>query len=323
MSSNIIGTYNVFEAARLARVDRVVFASSNHVVGMFEVASGPSLYRLDDPRMIDHRDEIRPDSIYGTSKVFGEALGRYYAERYDMSVVCLRIGSVLPDDDPDGPSVAEASGWLGLSVADRYRRLRATWLSQRDCGRLVASALDAEVGWAVVFGTSANPRRIWDLEHAREAIGYEPQDSAPEWLGERPPSAPRPLALPPGLGVSTWFPRLRRRRSPRPGLRFPSAAGCHREGLGEAAHGGRHEEHADPRGGRCRVLRHRGCPRPGARRDVRPTESDRLAALEPGHDTPGAEYVYVRGVGTERSMLRDYLEAEAAMMEADCEEISR
>ena len=52
-------------------------------------------------------------------------------------------------------------------------------------------------------------------------------------------------------------------------------------------------------------------------------ESDRLAALEPGHDTPGAEYVYVRGVGTERSMLRDYLEAEAAMMEADCEEISR
>ena len=190
LSSNIVGTYNVFEAARLAGVERVVFASSNHVVGMFEVASGPSLYRLDDPRMIDHREEIRPDSLYGTSKAFGEALGRYYAEHYDMSVVCLRIGSVLPDDDPDGPSVAEGSGWLGLSVADRYRRLRATWLSQRDCGRLVASALDAEVGWAVVFGTSANPRRIWDLEHAREAIGYEPQDSAPEWLGERS----RPIA---------------------------------------------------------------------------------------------------------------------------------
>jgi nucleoside-diphosphate-sugar epimerase len=186
LPSNIVGTYNVFEAARLARVDRVVFASSNHVVGMFESTSGPSLYRLDDPRTIDHRDEIRPDSLYGTSKAFGETLGRQYAERYGLSVVCLRIGSVRPDDDPGGPSVAEGSGWFGLSEADRYRRMRATWLSQRDCGRLFACALDAEVGWAVVFGTSANPRRIWDLEHAREAIGYEPLDSAPEWLGERP-----------------------------------------------------------------------------------------------------------------------------------------
>jgi nucleoside-diphosphate-sugar epimerase len=190
LSSNIIGTYNVFEAARRARVGRVVFASSNHVAGMFEVAAGPSLYRLNDPRMIDHQDEIRPDSLYGTSKVFGEALGRYYSERYHMSVVCLRIGSVLRDDDPEGPLVAEGSGWLGLSVADRYRRIRATWLSQRDCALLVASALDAEVSWAVVFGTSANPRRIWDLEHARAAIGYVPQDSAPEWLGERPQSLP-------------------------------------------------------------------------------------------------------------------------------------
>lgn len=190
LTSNIIGTYNVFEAARRAGVGRVVFASSNHVVGMFELAAGPSLYRLDDRRAIDHREEIRPDSPYGTSKVFGEALGRYYSEHYHMSVVCLRIGSVLPDDDPEGPLVAEGAGWLGLSRADRYRRIRATWLSQRDCARLVASALDAEVSWAVVFGTSANPRRIWDIEHAREAIGYEPQDSAPEWLGERPDRLP-------------------------------------------------------------------------------------------------------------------------------------
>jgi nucleoside-diphosphate-sugar epimerase len=76
LPSNIVGTYHVFEAARRARVERVVFASSNHVVGMFEAASGPSLYRLDDPRTIDHRAELGPDSIYGASKVFGEALGR-------------------------------------------------------------------------------------------------------------------------------------------------------------------------------------------------------------------------------------------------------
>ncbi len=211
------------------RVDRVVFASSNHVVGMFEVASGPSLYRLDDPRMIDHRDEIRPDSLYGTSKVFGEALGRYYAERYEMSVVCLRIGSVLPDDDPDGPSVAEGSGWLGLSVADRYRRLRATWLSQRDCGRLrrVCPGCTGRLGGGLrnvrESETDLGPRTCPRGDRLRAAGLHARMARRAAPIGPR-----GPLALRPGTGASTRFPRPV--AADRPGLApVPMARGCHRE----------------------------------------------------------------------------------------------
>jgi nucleoside-diphosphate-sugar epimerase len=75
---------------------------------------------LTDPRMIDHREEVRPDSLNGTSKGFGEALGRYYAEQYEMSVVCLRIGSVLPDDDPVPPAYPPR---YSLTKASKIRAL--------------------------------------------------------------------------------------------------------------------------------------------------------------------------------------------------------
>ncbi len=58
--------------------------------------------------------------------------------------------------------------------------MRAVWLSKRDCAELIAACLDSEdVTWAVVYGVSANPGRFWDLEHARELLGWEPQDAAP------------------------------------------------------------------------------------------------------------------------------------------------
>jgi NAD+ dependent glucose-6-phosphate dehydrogenase len=166
LRNNIVGTYNVFEASRRAGVERVVFASSNHVMGMYEVEGAPDIYRLDDPRVYDHTAEIRPDSLYGVSKAFGEALGRYYMERHGLAVFCLRIGWVRPDD-------GAASGFT--------ERTRAMWLSHRDCAELVARCLDAEgVRWAVVYGISDNPRQFWDLSHARQLLGYEPLDRAPE-----------------------------------------------------------------------------------------------------------------------------------------------
>ncbi|MCG8547673.1 MAG: NAD(P)-dependent oxidoreductase, partial [Alphaproteobacteria bacterium] len=101
LPANIAGTYNVFEAARQAGAKRVVFASSNHVVGF---------YRRD--AVADPDAAMRPDSVYGVSKVFGEALGRLYADKHGMSVACLRIGSFRerPED----------------------RRQIATWISHRD-----------------------------------------------------------------------------------------------------------------------------------------------------------------------------------------------
>jgi uronate dehydrogenase len=165
-AGNITTTYSVFEAARRARVRRVVFASSHHVIGFYPRGEtvGP-----DDP--------VRPDSFYGVSKVFGEALGRLYAEKYGLEVVCLRIGS----------------------FAERPTRARqlSIWLSPRDCLQLVRCCLDAPaVGFTVVYGASANTRGWWN-DDAAATLGYHPRDNAEEFAAQvedAPPGAPSRLA---------------------------------------------------------------------------------------------------------------------------------
>jgi nucleoside-diphosphate-sugar epimerase len=181
LGDNLTGTYNVFEAAREQGVRRVVFASSNHVVGMYETDGAPNIYDLADLRSVDSSSPIRPDSLYGASKAFGEALGRLYADRYGMDVVCLRIGIVREDDDPARADAGRPFSTLPMLTADESRhRLRATWLSHRDCAQLIRRALEAPVHWAVVYGVSDNPRRIWDLQGARDLLGFDPEDAAPE-----------------------------------------------------------------------------------------------------------------------------------------------
>ncbi len=183
LPNNLIGTYNVYEAARRAGVDTVVFASSNHAIGVYEIEGAPDLYELDDPRVYDHTVDIRPDSLYGMSKAYGEALGRYYVDMHGLRVFCLRIGSVRASDDPRDPKLADASPpLLNLETAEqRFKRMRGTWLSRRDCCELIARCLDNEdLNWAVVYGISDNPRQFWDISHAKRILGYAPQDSAPE-----------------------------------------------------------------------------------------------------------------------------------------------
>lgn len=150
---NLLGTFNVFEAARLAGVSRVVFASSNHATGFYPVE-----------RTLVGDEPTRPDSLYGVTKVYGEALGRLYVDKFDLEVVCVRIGSFAP----------------------RPREVRelATWLSHADAIRLFAACLSApDVGFRVVYGASANTRLFWDLTPARE-LGYEPQDDAERYAAE-------------------------------------------------------------------------------------------------------------------------------------------
>jgi uronate dehydrogenase len=150
---NLVGTFNVFEAARLAGVSRVVFASSNHATGFYPV-----------DRTLTGDEPTRPDSLYGVSKVYGEALGSLYADKFDLEVVCVRIGS--------------------FARRPRQRRELATWLSHEDTVRLFAACLSApDVGFRVVYGASANTRLFWDLTSARE-LGYEPQDDAERYAGE-------------------------------------------------------------------------------------------------------------------------------------------
>ena len=147
LQANIVGTYNLYEAARKHGVKRVIFASSNHVTGF---------YRQDD--VIDAAAPMRPDGHYGLSKAFGENLAQFYFDRYGIETVSLRIGSSFPEP------------------ADR--RMLATWMSYDDLERLVLASLTAPVvGHTVIYGVSDNATTWWDNTLAKH-IGYRPQDSS-------------------------------------------------------------------------------------------------------------------------------------------------
>lgn len=181
LHSNIIGVRNVFEAARAAGVERVVFASSNHAVGRFENDGMPGIYRPGQREfpIVDHRVPPRPDSLYGVSKSFGEAIGRYYAEVHGLTVLSLRIGSVTPSDDPAAPITPKSAFWLDLSDEEKRWRQAATWLSHRDAAQLVDRCLATELPrgtFDIFYGVSNNAGRFWDLAHAEEVVGFRPED---------------------------------------------------------------------------------------------------------------------------------------------------
>lgn len=159
LSANIIGTRNVFEAAREFQVRRVVYASSNHVTGAYEGFDPKYLHTQPDPPKITPQDPIRPDSDYGVSKAFGEAVARYYSSRWGVEAICLRIGAVLSDDDPT-----------------RDERNRKIWLSQRDLVQLVEKSLTANVVFGIYYGISNNKGAYWDITSARMELGFEPID---------------------------------------------------------------------------------------------------------------------------------------------------
>ena len=159
--NNILGTYHVFEAARRHGVKRVVYASSNHVIGH---------YRRD--RILTGTEPPRPDSLYGVSKVFGEALGRMYADKYGLSVLSLRIGTCCE--------------------TPLNRRALSTWLSFRDLVQLVRICIDAlDVHYETVWGVSANTRGWWDNQ-AAERLGYRPQDNAEDYAAQAIEAERRP-----------------------------------------------------------------------------------------------------------------------------------
>lgn len=147
LQSNILGLYNLYEAARKHGVKRIVFASSNHVTGF---------YRQDQTITADH--PARPDGLYGLSKAFGEDLSRLYFDRYGIETACVRIGSSFPEP--------------------KDRRMLATWLSFDDLHRLITACLTTPVlGHSIIFGMSDNAVTWWDNSRARH-VGYAPQDSS-------------------------------------------------------------------------------------------------------------------------------------------------
>ena len=146
LSANIIGTRNVFEAARQIGIDRIVFASSHHVVG-FTPRGKP----------VDHLAPARPNTDYAVAKVYGEGLASYYSDNYAMDVLSIRIGYVGND-------------------LSKERRLR-TWISPRDLLQLVEIGFTyPRLGHEIVYGVSDTPEpRFFDNRNAHR-LGYRPLD---------------------------------------------------------------------------------------------------------------------------------------------------
>ena len=168
LRGNIIGTYNVYEAARLAGVKRVVFASSGAAIrGWDSVAPYDAIAagRYEDVpetwSKIPH-DAVWPVWIYGAAKVWGEAIGRVFSNDRGISVLCVRIGTVNASDRP------------------RDVREFSTYTSQRDVVDILQRCIEApdNLKYGIFYALSNNKWGVRDLEHGRRMLGFEPQDDA-------------------------------------------------------------------------------------------------------------------------------------------------
>jgi nucleoside-diphosphate-sugar epimerase len=168
----IIGAGNVYEASRLNGVKRVVFGSTGDTMTGYEMeypygelAAG-EYDKVKEPwRMLTHDDPTRPKSIYGACKVFSEAIGHWYSDRYDLSVLCIRLGAVLAGNRPT------------------LRRQVPGWLDQQDCVDLIDRCLSApdSLKWDIFYAISDNKYRWRDISHAKDVLGWEPRGHAEDY----------------------------------------------------------------------------------------------------------------------------------------------
>jgi nucleoside-diphosphate-sugar epimerase len=157
LRDNIDGTHAVLEASRRNGINKVVFASTNHVMGF---------YNLEGAWPIDTHAPIRPDSLYGVSKACGEALARYYSDAFGMSVICLRIG------------------WFTTGQPTNAG-LNPLWISARDLAQIVRLSLETARPFAIYNATSNNREQHWNLQSARDELGYAPEDDVTQFATEK------------------------------------------------------------------------------------------------------------------------------------------
>lgn len=169
LRTNIVGLYNVFEASREAGVRRIIFASSGaSIAGWQRVEPFKSIVEgrsADVPASwpkLGHLTPPRPTGIYGCTKVWGEALAWDFTEAFDLSIICLRFGSITPSDRPTS------------------REMAPSWCSQRDAAQMVECCIVAppELTFDVFNVISNNRWAVRDISHARAMVGYQPLDSA-------------------------------------------------------------------------------------------------------------------------------------------------
>jgi len=172
LASNIMGSYNVFEASRIAGVKRIIYASS--VMFSWGYQADEPYKAIKECRFEDVPDEIpmvthlwppRPTDPYSASKVWGEGTARYYSDIHGLSCICLRIGWVNAEDRPFDPKLA------------------AVWVSQRDIVQLVEKSINApdSLRFDTLYGISNNKWRWVDIDHSKAVVGYMPQDSSEDF----------------------------------------------------------------------------------------------------------------------------------------------
>ncbi|MDA4123172.1 MAG: NAD(P)-dependent oxidoreductase [Thaumarchaeota archaeon] len=166
--ANVTGTYNIFEASRLRGVKRVIFASSGSTISAVErlppydaIVAGRYDQVPASWEKVTHLSPPRPDGIYGCTKLWGEALARMYSDDHGISAICLRIGPVRAEDRP------------------MRSREFSIWCSQDDVGNLIERCVEAPetLKFDIFYAVSNNKWSYRDMEHARQVLGFEPQDS--------------------------------------------------------------------------------------------------------------------------------------------------
>ena len=163
--TNIEGTYNIYEAARINGVKRVIFGSSNHVFGFYPMDADVGDY-----------DEYRPDSYYGLCKCAAELIGRYYSDRFGISSFNIRIGhfrrTIIPEETVDAKRFAPG-----------VRELNQL-LTSRDAVQLIKCCIEADpaIMYKCFPGTSGNSGNFWDTSRLKDELGYEPEDDGSSFI---------------------------------------------------------------------------------------------------------------------------------------------
>ena len=151
LKNNIIGIQNIFEASCLSKVKKIIYASTGHITGIKKKGNVKT----------KTSSNPKPSSPYALSKYLGEVLGKYYSEKYNISVICLRIGAVLADNDPSKDKIH-----------------RSIWLSHNDLESLVIKSMKSNVKYGIFYGISKNTMSFWDISDAKKKIEYSPRDNA-------------------------------------------------------------------------------------------------------------------------------------------------
>jgi len=168
LKTNLEGTYNVYEASRIQGVKRVIFASSGDAARGWDnekpynwLTEG-EYNKIKSPWKMVPPTDVWPKGIYGASKVWGEAIGRHFSDEYSLSVICLRIGAVLPENKPN------------------LTRHYSTWLSHNDITSAISKSIESpdDLKFGIFFVNSNNKWNYRDLKPTRENLNWEPIDTA-------------------------------------------------------------------------------------------------------------------------------------------------